>query len=102
MMREPHPYPEIYCDFNARMTDRGYSLERMGSIRDLSKLGIKLEEAVGKRFTFVADDADENGVPDDIMSNGIVIKDERYGFLALLDAPDDFYWRSQLTRCDEA
>jgi hypothetical protein len=23
MMREP-PYPEIYCDFNARMSDRGY------------------------------------------------------------------------------
>jgi hypothetical protein len=34
-------------------------------------------EAVGKRFTFVADDADKNGVPDDIMSNGVVIKDVR-------------------------
>ncbi|ODV26649.1 MAG: hypothetical protein ABT25_05125 [Variovorax sp. SCN 67-20] len=74
----------------------------MGSIRDLSKLGLKLEEAVGKRFTFVADDTDKSGVPDDIMSNGVVVKDERYGFLALLDTPDDFYWRSQLTGCDEA
>lgn len=73
----------------------------MGPIRDLSKLGLELEEAVGKRFTFIVDDADENGVPDDITSNGVVMKDERYGFLALLDTPGDFYWRSQLTRSDE-
>lgn len=94
-MRVPHPHPEIYCDFNAGMIDRGYSLERRGSVDDLKKLGLTLEQAVGMRFTFVQDDLDKHGNPDDIMMKGVVIYDETWGYLAYAD-DDGFYWRSQL------
>ncbi len=96
-MRVPHPYPEIYCDLNAGMIDRGYSLERKGSVDDLAKLGLTLAEAVGMRFTFVQDDADDQGNPDDIMFNGVVIHDLKWGYLAYAD-PDGVYWRSQLQK----
>jgi hypothetical protein len=94
-MRVPHPYPEIYCDLNAAMIARGYSLERRGSVDDLAKLGLTLADAVGMRFTFVQDDADEHGNPDDIMFNGIVIHDPKWGYLAFADE-DGVYWRSQV------
>jgi hypothetical protein len=94
-MRKRHPFPEIYCDLNARMTDRGYSLERNGSVADLAKLGLTLESAIGKRFTFMMDDADDNGNPDDIMFNGVVIHDPEWGYLALADE-DGVYWRSEI------
>ncbi len=93
--RPRHPYPEIYCDLNARMTERGYSLERRGSVEDLSKLGLTLESAVGRRFTFFSDDADEQGRPDDIMFNGVVVFDSTYGYLAEADL-DGIYWRSYI------
>ena len=94
--RRRHPYPEIYCDVNARMTERGYSLERSGSIEDLRKLGLDLEAAVGRRFTFVGGDDGEPGRPDDIMFNGVVIHDDQYGYLALAD-DDGVYWRSEIS-----
>jgi len=94
-MRYPHPFPEIYCDLNAGMIERGYSLERRGSVEDLAKLGLTLEKAVGMRFTFVGDDADEHGNPDDIMFNGIVIRDPQWGYLAYADE-SGIYWRSEL------
>lgn len=75
-----HPFPEIYCDLNARMTDRGYSLERHGSVSDLAKIGLTLETAVGKRFVFFMDDGDENGNPDDIMFNGVIERDPKWGY----------------------
>jgi hypothetical protein len=94
-MVKRHPFPEVYCDLNARMIERGYSLERQGSVHDLDALGLTLESAVGMRFTFVMDDADDDGNPDDIMFNGVVVHDAKWGFLALAD--DDFvYWRSQI------
>jgi hypothetical protein len=79
-MRVPHPFPEIYCDLNAEMIERGYSLERRGSVDDLVKLGLTLAQAVGMRFTFVMDDADEHGNPDEIMFNGVVIHDQQWGY----------------------
>lgn len=94
-VRTPHPFPEIYCDLNAAMIDRGYSLERQGSVDALGKLGLTLEQAVGKRFTFVQDDADEHGNPDDIMFNGVVIHHKQLGYLAYADG-DRIYWRSEL------
>jgi hypothetical protein len=94
--RRRHPYPEIYCDLNARMTERGYSLERRGSVEDLKTLGLDLASAVGRQFTFVMDDADKHGQPDDIMFNGVVIHDDKYGYLAQADG-DGFYWRSQIS-----
>jgi hypothetical protein len=92
--RARHPHPEVYCDLNARMTEHGYSLERRGSVEDLAKLGLTLEQAVGKRFTFYMDDANDKGEPDDIMFNGVVVKDERWGYMAVADS--DVYWRSEL------
>jgi hypothetical protein len=76
------------------MTENGYSLERRGSVEDLEKLGLTLEQAVGRRFTFFADDADDKGEPDDIMFNGVVVKDEQWGYLAVADS--EIYWRSEL------
>jgi hypothetical protein len=94
MAKRPKHLPEIYCDLNARMTERGYLFTR-GSVEDLTKLGLTLESAVGKRFTFVGDDAAKDGKPDDIMFNGIVIRDEKYGYLMLADE-DGVYWRSEI------
>jgi hypothetical protein len=37
--RHRHPYPEIHCDFYARVTESGYALDRSGSIESLRKLG---------------------------------------------------------------
>jgi hypothetical protein len=42
------------------------------------------------------DDADEQGRPDDIMFNGVVIHDAKYGYLAQGDE-DGVYWRSQIS-----
>jgi hypothetical protein len=94
-MRDPHTFPEIQCDLNARMTDRGFSLERRGSVEDLAKLGLTLADAVGMRFTFVQGDADAHGNADDIMFNGTVIHDPKWGYLALADE-DGVYWRSEV------
>ena len=96
MKRSKPPYPEIYCDFNARMTDDGFSLETRGSVDDLSKLGLDLDNAVGLRFVFQMDDADDDGQPDDIMFIGTVKFDEEWGYLAVMDTPKDFFWRSQI------
>ena len=51
---------EIYCDLNAMMTDKDYRLVT-GSMRDLEKTGLTLEQAKGKKFTFYMDDADDDG-----------------------------------------
>jgi len=85
--------PEIWCDFNGRMTERGY-LPTSGTVRDLAALGLTLETAVGRRFVFVSDDGDEDGNPDDIMCDGVVVRDAKFG--VLLEADDRFYWRSEL------
>lgn len=64
MHRQRSGLREIYCDLNARMTERGYSLEHRGSIVDLEKLGLTLRTAMGKRFTFYMDDGDAQGRPE--------------------------------------
>jgi hypothetical protein len=87
--------PEIWCDFNGRMTERGY-LPTSGTIRDLTSLGLTLEEAVGRRFVLVSDDGDEQGNPDDIMCNGTVVRDARSGILLEVD-DNGFYHRSELS-----
>ncbi|UHQ18315.1 hypothetical protein LVB87_08750 [Lysobacter sp. KIS68-7] len=95
-MRQPHPFPEIYIDLNAAMIERGYLLCR-GSVDDLAKLGLTPADAVGMRFTFVQDEVDEQGNPDDIMFNGIVIHDPKWGHLAFADE-DGVYWRSEVAK----
>jgi hypothetical protein len=92
-MKSEQRVPEIYCDLNARMTENGYSLERRGSIDDFAKLGLTLEQAVGKQFVFNGGaDTDEDGRPADIMFNGSVIKDSQWGYLAISDE-HGLYWR---------
>jgi hypothetical protein len=95
MPRTSAKLPEIYCDLNARMTDRGYSLERRGSVDDLAKLGLTLETAVGRRFTFYMDDGDDEGKPDDIMWEGVVVRDAQWGYLGQYEG-GGFYHRSDL------
>ncbi len=60
-------HPEIYCDLNGRVSERGYSLELRGSVNAFEKLGLTLERAVGERFTFYIDDENERGEPDDLI-----------------------------------
>ena len=94
-MRVKSSYPEIFCDFNGRMTARGY-LPTSGTIRDLAALSLTLESAVDRQFVFVSDDADEQGNPDDIMHNGTLVRDMQFG--VLLETDDTgFYWRSELS-----
>lgn len=99
MRRQRSGLPEIYCDLNARMTEKGYSLERRGSVEDLEKLGLTLDAAVGRRFTFYMDDGDAQGRPDDIMWEGVVVQDEKWGYLAQAEG-EDFYHRSDLVGGD--
>jgi hypothetical protein len=86
--------PEIWCDFNGRMTERGYRPTH-GTFEDLAALGLTLEEAVGRRFVFVSDDADEQGNSSDIMHNGTIVRDNEFGFLLEID-DSGFYWRSEI------
>ena len=87
---------EIYCDLNAQITKRCYSLERFGSVRDLESINLNLEKALGKEFRFFMDDADEDGTPNDIMFDGIVVFSEEYGFMA--ERKSEVYWRSDLQK----
>jgi hypothetical protein len=87
--------PEIFCDFNAQMTERGY-LPTSGTIKDLAVLGLDLQSATGRRFVFFSDDADEYGNPDAIMHNGTIVGDDKFGHLLEID-DTGFYWRSELT-----
>jgi hypothetical protein len=93
-MKSSQEDAEICCDLNARMTKNGYSLETNGSIEDFDRIGLTLEQAVGKRFIFNGGaDEDDNGQPADIMFRGIVVKDPEWGYLAEEDA-DGIFWRT--------
>ena len=78
------------------MTDHGFSLERRGSVDDLARIGLDLKSAVGQQFLFLMDDADDDGNPDEIMFVGTVQHDDEWGYLAVMDTPGDFFWRSHL------
>jgi len=93
--RRRHPYPEIFVDLNAQWGERIYSAECQGTIADLAKLGMTLETASGKRFTFVMEDADQKGNLDDIMFNGVIERRPDGSYQVLADQ-DGIYWRSQI------
>ena len=76
-----------------------WSLNGLCSTDDLAKLGLSLEAAVDRRFTFFSPDLDKAGNPDDIMFNGVVIYDHTLGYLASPDS-DGFYWRSEMADHD--
>lgn len=87
--------PEIFVDFNGYVKKRDarpcYLLTR-GTYDDLARLGLTVEQAVGKRFAFNGGgDTDENGVPSDIMSAGTIVRDEDFDLLAQQDS--EIYWR---------
>ena len=92
--RAKSPDHEIFCDFNCRMTERGFRPTR-GTVEDLAALGLTLDDAVGRRFVFVSEDADEHGNRDHIMHGGTVVRDSRFGILLETD-DTGFYWRSEL------
>ena len=86
--------PEIFCDLNARMTDNGYALTS-GSLQDLASLGLTVEQAVGMQFTFNAgDDTSEGGDPVEIVFDGTIESDAKWGFLAVADSKG-IYWRAK-------
>lgn len=95
MKRTKSSDPEIFCDFNAAVTERGFRPTN-GTFQDLSAIGLTLEDAVGRRFVFVSGDADEHGNPDDIMCNGTIIRDAQFGILLKIDN-SGFYWRSEIS-----
>ncbi|WP_369935395.1 hypothetical protein [Xanthomonas tesorieronis] len=86
--------PDIFCDLNARMTDNGYALTR-GSIEDLARLGLTPERAVGIPFTFNGgDDTPDGGDPVEIVFDGTIERDSKWGYLAVSD-PKGVYWRAK-------
>jgi len=91
---------EIYVDMNARYTEHGYSMERRGTLDDLERLGLTLERAVGRRFRCYMDDLDDDGQPDDIMFDGVVVLDSEFGYLAEADPPVYFH-RSDIGQLED-
>lgn len=88
------PPREIFVDLNARMTDNGFALAN-GSITDLAALGLTPEQAIGMSFLFNGgDDTPEGGDPVEIVFDGTIEEDERWGFLAVADSTG-IYWRAK-------
>ena len=86
--------PDIFCDLNACMTDNGYALT-IGSIQDLARLGLTAEQAVGMQFTFNGgDDTSDGGEPVEIVFDGTIEKDQKWGYLAVSDSKG-IYWRAK-------
>jgi hypothetical protein len=86
------PLPEISCDLNAGARANSYRLTN-GSFDDLKRLGLTPEQAIGMRFSFNGgDDTDENGQAADIMFDGTIVKDDKWGYLAVADSTG-VYWR---------
>lgn len=64
----------IYADFH-KVDDEGrLILSSVGTMEDLAKGGIELNE--GLVLTFYSDDADDAGNPDDLIVQGVVQYDE--------------------------
>lgn len=88
---------EIYCDFNGFFIRKGtkgqcYSLEGKGSIKDFEKAGLTRKQAVGKKFTFYQPDSDNDGTPNDVMFDGIVVYSKEHGYFA--EPIGEVYWRN--------
>jgi hypothetical protein len=74
---------KIYIDLNALDGDTVVH-KQFGTIRDLVNLDIEIVE--GMKLPFYADDADEDGRPDDILVDGHVTFENETGHLvAVLD-----------------
>jgi len=62
--------PRIYADFQNLDEENRLRLNCAGTRQDLERLGITLRE--GMFLTFYADDADDNGLPDELLAEGVV------------------------------
>jgi hypothetical protein len=86
--------PELYFDLNARMTDDGYLATCQGTLDDLAKLGLTLDQAVGRRFAFAQPDTNDKGELDAWYFTGTIVKDAKFGYIAVADSRG-VIWKSE-------
>jgi hypothetical protein len=66
--------PRVYADFQ-KVDDRGrLRLTCAGTLEDLARHGLQLEE--GMRLALYTDDADDQGRPDELRAEGVAHFDE--------------------------
>jgi len=92
-MPDREQLPEIWCDFNGRVAPSSYWIGTQTTIDQLAAMGLTLESAVGRRFTFNGgDDSDDSNVPSEILCEGVLEQDSALRcFVARVD--NKFYWR---------
>lgn len=74
----------IYADYLKRDDEDRLILTCRGTLIDLERHGIKLQE--GLALTFYMDDADDFGNADDLLVNGVVFYDQiKNRWVALID-----------------
>ncbi len=62
--------PRIYADFHNLDDHNRLKLTCVGTAEDLARHGIELRE--GLVLTFAMDDADDQGLPDELLAEGVV------------------------------
>ena len=90
-MRRQLKYPVVYLDFNDRVGFDTYFF-CSGSHASFTAMGLSLDQAVGKRFTFWMDE----GSSDDVIAEGVVIEDARWQYLADIDREIGYFSRADL------
>jgi hypothetical protein len=68
------PAPKVYADFQNLDDANRLRLTCAGTLRDLERQGIRLQEGIV--LTLYTDDADDRGRPDELRVEGIVHYDE--------------------------
>jgi hypothetical protein len=84
-------FPVVYLDFNDRIDTQRYFL-CSGSYDSIRKLGLALDEAVGKHFTFWMDE----GTPEDVICEGVLAFDPKWKYVADIDVQIGYFQRSQV------
>jgi hypothetical protein len=62
--------PRVYADFQNLDDDSRLRLTCAGTLQDLERQAIRLQE--GLALTFYTDDADDEGKPDELRAEGVV------------------------------
>src|SRR2546425_7708920 len=76
--------PKVYADFQNLDDANRLRLTCAGTLQDLARQGIQLQE--GLVLTFYSDDADDQGQPDELRAEGVVHYDEdRQCWVATID-----------------
>jgi hypothetical protein len=90
----PVSLPEILCDLNAAYSANRYSSTCWGTTRDLERLGLTAERALGMPFLFNSgDDANPAGDKADIMFCGTFVRTAEHGIVIQMDQ-NGVFWRS--------